>query len=147
MSFAGILFALLYAVVLTAIFSLAFKNTGPWGGFWIFFFLLFIVSLSAGEWAPPAGPVAWGYYWVPGLIAATTFALLLAAVTPASPVPRNKFNNGNIRKNTTTEKICEEEETTVITVAVIGTFFWVLMVVLIIAAIAGVIFRQDSQLV
>jgi hypothetical protein len=89
MSFAGILFALFYAFILTVIFSLAFKNTGPWGGFWAFFFLLFFVSLGAGEWAAPAGPVAWGYYWAPGLIAAVIFALLLAAVAPA---PR-RLNN------------------------------------------------------
>jgi hypothetical protein len=80
------------------------------------------------------------------LIAAIIFALLIAAVTPASPVPR-KWNNGNIRKNTTTEKIQEEKETAVITVAAIGIFFWVLMIILIIAAVAGFIFKLDNRLV
>lgn len=144
MSFAGILFALFYAVILTAIFSLVFKNTGPWGGFWIFFFLLFFVSLGAGEWAAPAGPVVWGYYWVPVLIAAVIFALLLAAVTP-TPVGPRRFNNGAMRKKMVTDKINEEIDTAA-TVAVLGIFFWILLIILVVAAIAGVFFRQNNLL-
>lgn len=34
MEFIGILFALFFAITLTAVFSLAFRNSGPWGGFW-----------------------------------------------------------------------------------------------------------------
>lgn len=62
MEFIGILFALFFAIMLTAVFRLAFKNTGPWGGFWIFFTLMFFISLAAGEWAAHRGPSAWGYY-------------------------------------------------------------------------------------
>lgn len=35
MGFVGVLFALFFAVMLTAIFRLVFRNTGPWGVLWI----------------------------------------------------------------------------------------------------------------
>jgi hypothetical protein len=136
MVFIGILFALFYAVILTAVFSLIFRNTGPWSGFWIFFFLLFFVSLGAGQWAAPLGPVAWGYYWVPGLFAAIIFALVLAAVSPAPPLSR-KINNSQTGNNITTAKTGEEGAAAA--VAVFGIFFWILMIILIMGAIAGLV--------
>lgn len=35
MGFVGVLFVLFFAVMLTAILRLVFRNTGPWVGFWI----------------------------------------------------------------------------------------------------------------
>jgi len=139
MEFTGILFAFFYAVIITGIFSLIFRNTGPWSGFWIFFFLLFFIALGAGEWAAPRGPVAWGYYWAPGLFAAIIFALLIAAATPVSRSPRTLNKKKDTKKNTTTGQIHEEEGTTAAAVVVIGIFFWILMSVLITAAVVGII--------
>jgi hypothetical protein len=129
MEFIGILFSLFFAIILTALFSLVFKNTGPWGGFWIFFILLFFIALGAGEWAAPRGPAIWGYYWAPGLIAAIIFALLLAAAGAASSSSENRS------KSTDAEKIDEEEEVVITTV--IGVFFWVLIGILAIIALTG----------
>lgn len=136
MEFIGILFALLFATILTAFFNLAFKNTGPWNGFWVFFILLFFIALAAGEWAAPRGPSAWGYYWAPGLIAALIFALILAAVTPgvphsASRKPKKGTNSGDLQTP-------DESEEDIVISAIMGVFFWILLSVLVLIAIAGV---------
>lgn len=131
MEFIGILFALLFATILTAFFNLVFRNTGPWSGFWVFFILLFFIALGAGEWAAPRGPSAWGYYWVPGLVAAIILALVLAAVTPRVPYPAS-------RKRKEVVETPEEREEKVVIGAMVGVFFWILLSVLVLVAIAGV---------
>ncbi|MES2652405.1 MAG: hypothetical protein V4663_11735 [Bacteroidota bacterium] len=136
MEFVGILFSLLFAAILTALFSLAFKNTGPWSGFWMFFILLFFVSLGAGEWAAHRGPSAWGYYWAPGLLAAIIFALVLAAASPKSTLSQNK----KTKPDTKLEAPVEEEMVVVSVIA--GIFFWILILALIIIAISGLFFNQ-----
>jgi hypothetical protein len=130
MEFIGIFFSLFFAIMLTAIFSLAFRNTGPWRGFWVFFILLFFVALGAGEWAAPRGPAAWGYYWVPGLLAAVILSLILAAAAPSSPRKLRRTATG------------PEEDLpgeTAATLAVIGVFFWCLIFVLLAVVISGLL--------
>lgn len=135
MEFIGILFSLFFAVIITVVFSLAFKNTGPWGGFWIFFILMFFISFGAGEWAAQRGPSAWGYYWAPGLIAAIVFALVLAATSPGSHAPRSNLKH---RSNVDTKENTEVGFST----AVFGVFFWILIVLLALIAIAGLASRM-----
>jgi len=136
MEFIGILFALFFAILLTAVFSLAFRKTGPWGGFWVFFILMFFISLAAGEWAARRGPSAWGYYWAPGLVAAIVVGLVLAAASPeksGSVKKKLKQNpeSGEVEELTTTEVS--------VAAAVFGIFFWILIVVLVLIAIGGLV--------
>ena len=126
MEFIGILFALFFALIITSIFSFVVRRTGPWSGFWVFFILLFFISLGAGEWAAPRGPVAWGYYWAPGLIAALIFALVLAAATPTPRSSHRTTGNDDIESGAA---------------VVLDIFFWVLIVILIVAAIACIVSR------
>lgn len=139
MEFIGILFALFFAIILTAIFGLALKRTGPWSGFWVFFILLFFIALGAGEWAAPRGPSAWGYYWAPGLIAAIIFALILAAATPAETPSINRKMKNRLKSEEAEEP--EEAEETIVVTAMLGVFFWILIVVLAIIAIIGLASR------
>jgi hypothetical protein len=136
MEFIGILFALFIAMALTLIFALILRNTGPWGGFWTFFVLLFFIALGAGEWAAPRGPSAWGYYWVPGLVSAFILALMLAAASPGS---KKKYLRN--RKKYLTEKEGDKEEEAVVTAVVISSFFWVLLLVLVLIAGFGLLTR------
>jgi len=137
MEFIGILFSLFFAVIITAIFNLAFKSTGPWGGFWVFFILTFFISLGAGEWAAHRGPSAYGYYWVPGLVAAIVFALVLAAASPRTSPLRKKNDKSHLSPE---ERISEEEIS--VAAAVLGIFFWILIVTLILIAIAGLVSKM-----
>lgn len=77
----GVLFSLFYAIILTVIFAVLFKKD-PWNSFWKFFLILFLVGAVSQFWLRPAGPVAWNYYWLPGLLSAVIVALLLVAVYP-----------------------------------------------------------------
>lgn len=135
MEFIGILFSLFFAVIITAIFSLALKRTGPWGGFWVFFILMFFISFGAGEWAAQRGPSAWGYYWAPGLIAAIIFALVLAATSPGSHASQR---NSKHRSDVNTKENTEVE----FSAAVFGIFFWILIVLLAVIAIAALVSKM-----
>lgn len=145
-----VLFALFIAIILTAVFHGIFRTTGPWRGFWAFFLIVFFAAVAAGLWIVPVGPSAWGYYWIPGFLAAIVFALLLAAATPHTP--GTKFEK-KARK-------AEKEITKTYTYnpagqagnpddlyigdrpvqgAVMGGFFWLLITLLVIIVVAGVI--------
>ena len=84
--------------------------------------LILLASIGAGRWVAPIGPVAWGFHWLPGLIAAIIFALLVAAATPESRPGKNKVN-----------------EQTEVNALAVNFFFIILLVILVILAIAGVI--------
>ncbi|MCX2453853.1 hypothetical protein OQX61_21475 [Pedobacter sp. PLR] len=139
MEFVGILFALFFAILLTAVFRLVFRNTGSWAEFWSFFGLLFFVSFAAGEWAAPRGPSVWGYYWAPGLIAAFVVGLVIAAAAPHSTAKRTR------RSKPKKEDIVEEEirEFEVgVAVGVFGTFYWILIVLLALIALSGLVIKM-----
>lgn len=132
MEYVGILFALFYAIVITSIFTLIFRNTGPWKGSWIFFFLIFLIALGAGEWTLPIGPAVWGYYWIPGLIAAIILALLLAAATPVSVSGKDITDRDKIEKDQITEETM-----------IIGMFFWILIIILLLVALGGMFWNPS----
>lgn len=135
MEYLGVLFSLFFAIVITAIFSIALKKTGPWGGFWVFFILMFFVSLAAGEWAAQRGPSAWGYYWAPGLMAAIVTALILAAATPGSHKER-------AQSKLHSDSHIKESTEVAVTTAIFGVFLWILIALLAFIAIAGLLSRM-----
>lgn len=118
----NIIFSLVYAVVITAVFTLIFKKNGPWDGFWLLFILVFLASLVTGRWVSQTGPVAWGFHWLPGLIAATVFALLVAAATPDPGKHGYKV-----------------DEPTEVNALAVNFFFIILLIILVILAITGVL--------
>lgn len=145
----AILFSLFFAVILTAIFALVFRNTGPWSGFWIFFLVVFLFSFIAGQWVTPVGPEAYGYYWMPGLLAAIIVATLMAAVATGSKAGRYKRSQ-NLKKNISSTSYyshrdqgtggsplysADEDETGVM----MGGFFWILLVSLVVVALVGIL--------
>jgi hypothetical protein len=138
MIFVGIIFALFFAFILTVSFSFLFRNTGPWNSFWVFFFLVFLMALGTGEWAAPVGPSAWGYYWVPGLIAGIIIALALAAVKPISR-PFRKIN----------PDISETDRANEETALKIGLFVWILIILLMLLSVCGIALKflhmKDSE--
>lgn len=145
-----IIFSLFIAITITAIFTLFFRNTGPWGGFWIFFLIIFLVAMIAGEWTTPVGPHLYGFYWVPAVFLALVVAFIIAAATPTPggmrPTRRRPFEKpGSARKSghdlidasdSDPEAGTEPEASTSVA---IGAFVWVVLFLLFIAAIGGLL--------
>lgn len=77
-----LIFALLIAVTLSAIFFFGFRRFGSWPSMLVFFLIVFLAAWAGGLWLTPVGRPFWGVYWVPFLIAGIIFALLLAASAP-----------------------------------------------------------------
>ncbi|HEY8400928.1 MAG TPA: hypothetical protein VIK89_06685 [Cytophagaceae bacterium] len=143
----AILFSLFFAIIFTGLFAIAFRNTGPWSGFWAFFLVVFLFSFAAGQWVVPIGPHAWGFYWLPGLLAAVIVATQMAAVASGSKASRYKRAQ-NLKKNISSSSYyshhdpgtggsplynTDEDETGVI----LGAFFWTMLVTLMVIALAG----------
>lgn len=124
--FVEILISIVIALVVGAFFYYLFKNTGPWGSFWIFILILFLAGIAASAWIEPIGPVIYDVAWVPILAVVLLFALLIAAATP--PRHRKKYPERENIPETTDEEL---------PILAISTVFWIFLVVLMIAAIAG----------
>jgi hypothetical protein len=108
--------AFIVGLLVTAVFVAGFRRRGPWNSVVWFFLVVFLAAWAGGLWMKPYGPTFWGLYWLPMLLLALLFGLLLAATTPvarprSAPLPKTALR--------------QEEATSV----AIGTFFWVLIAV------------------
>lgn len=125
----GAILAFIIAILFAAIFSYGFKRRGPWGNFWSFFLILFLIIWVADIWVTPEAP-QWVYWnnvaWFPLLMFGLIIALLLAAATPTHRPPKP-----GIEPETAPT---EPEEAAI---AIIGVFFWIMLIFLIGAIIAG----------
>ena len=118
---ASILFAFLMALIFTMIFAVGLRRPGPWSSALVFFLVIFLAAWAGGLWISPAGPVFYGIYWLPIILVAFLFAILLAAVTSAGP-PR--------RTETAEETDIAKQEQEVAKRA-FDAFFWILLIALI----------------
>lgn len=126
MFFVHFIFALLAAAILSAVFALGFRRSGPWS-LTVFFIVLFLASWAGGIWFTPVGPVLWGTYWFPFLGVAFIFALLLIALAPRENEQRGA--EGETVRLVDRQKQRWRRE-------VLGWTFWLLIAVLV-AAIAA----------
>jgi len=85
-----VVIALVIGIVLTLIFTLAFRRRGPWSNVLLFFLVVFLGAWTAGIWIPPVGPALLGVFWLSPLMVGLILALLLAAAFPASPRRRSR---------------------------------------------------------
>lgn len=79
-----ILIALGVAFFLTALVAIAMRKRDPFPSLVTFFLVVFLATWAVGVWAAPVGPSLWGAAWLPFVMAGMVFALLLAALWPAS---------------------------------------------------------------
>jgi hypothetical protein len=121
-----VLFALVFALLLTGIFTAAFRRRGPWDIWWGFLLVIFLGIWAAGLWITPVpfGPTWLTLSWLPALIVGVFLALLLAAATPPQPPRTPRTRRAAPRE--------EVEETTLIALDV---FFWVLVVGMVVSII------------
>lgn len=120
-----LLFAVVVAIVLTAVFAGGLRRVGPWEGLLWFFLIILFAAWVGGAWMRPIGPPLWGVYWVPFLWFGLLVALLLAAATPSRP-PRTR------------EEAAEQagaEAAAAGTSVALGVFFWLLLIGLLLTII------------
>lgn len=145
-----VLISFFIAVLVTVIFAVFLRSTGPWKGFWIFFFIIFFVTLAASEYVTPVGPTAMGYPWIPGILVAVIFAVLLAAVTPKRNLSKEDKNTQgdtphihktyNSPPNAAPQDRIYQGDEPVKGVALSG-FLWVLFFLLTVLVIFGALFN------
>ena len=110
-----LLFAICMAVLFTLVFALGFNRPGPWAAWWAFFLVILLAAWAGGLWISPAGPVFIGMYWLPVILVAFIFALLLAAVTPRG-------------SRSSVETISEVRQQEAKAERAFDVFFWVLII-------------------
>ena len=110
-----IVFALIMALVFTAIFALGLRRRGPWSSLLVFFLIIFLAAWAGSLWFSPMGPVFLGVYWVPIVL----FAFIFAAMMAASTRPRRPPH---------VETISEAREKDKTAQRAFDAFFWVLLI-------------------
>ena len=118
MFFAEFLFAMIFAFVITLLFTFVFRRSEGWP-ILLFFVIVLLGAWAGGVWLEPLGPTINNIYWLPFLVAALFAALFLTLVPP--PEPRRIV----IRPSKTSEERGVE--------AVLDIFFWILILLLLAA--------------
>jgi hypothetical protein len=127
-----VVFALGIAFVMTAVFAVWLRRSGPWASYLIYFAIIFLGSWAAGVWLAPIGPTLMGFYYTPALIFGLVFALLLAAT--AAPRSRRGARERGEQLPRDRYRYIEDR-------ARYGFFFFALMFVFAVAIIAGYFYR------
>jgi len=144
-------FAFLFALILTILFYFIYGIKGPWKGYKYFFLIIFLVSFAAGEWVIPAGPVAWGYYWLPALITAILIAILLAAIAPSAKnqTEMEDVSTEESNQKTTSKPMGSTSAENKLPIysgketkegVVLGALFWIFLLLLLISGIIGYLY-------
>jgi hypothetical protein len=125
-------FAFIVALVFTAILVPLMGWRRPdykatWRTAFFVFLLLFLFAWAGGVWLAPFGPTFYNVYWVPFVVIAVLYALLLLAATP----PRLPGS----RTRGVVESATAEAEREDMAAEAFGLFFWVLAVLLALALI------------
>lgn len=123
-----VLFALLVALAVSAVFWAVAGWPGVGSEAIGLFLLALLVVWAAGVWITPFGPTIGDDYWLPFIIPGMLFLLLLAALVPPRQ-PRNRQE--------AVEEVTAEDTVAVAAALTLGAIFWVLIVFLIIAIIAA----------
>ncbi|MBD3427086.1 MAG: hypothetical protein GF409_07660 [Candidatus Omnitrophica bacterium] len=119
-----VLFALLIAIAVTAVFVVLLRKRGPWPSVWMFFAVIFLVSWAGSLWIVATGPVFYGIPWLTILIIGLITAVLLASVAPPQP-PRTKA------------EVAEKAKQVEATEEVFNFFFWILVILLVFVIVLG----------
>lgn len=135
MEIAEIIGILLIALVIASLFYYGFGRRGPWGAFWVFLLILFLAAWAGRLWIAPAGPVIWGYAWLPLIFWVFIVALLIGAVSGDDRVESRRYD----RTTATTDREIAETEPEAGAAAAFGLFFWILLSFLIIAILIGLL--------
>jgi hypothetical protein len=126
-----LLFAFVVGFLIVSLFSVFVRGRTPWGSFWLFLLIVFLVTWAGGVWIEPFGPTLFDVAWAPFLIVGffVTLLVLAAAVPIRSP-------------RTPGEAIEQAREAEVASTVLAGltVFFWIFLVASLVAIALGYIF-------
>ena len=120
---------LFIALFIASIFFYGFRSRGPWGAFWVFLLILFLSAWVGRLWIAPAGPVIWGFAWLPVIFFVLIIALAIAVASP-------REEERTVDYEDTRTEVTEGDRQAA---AAFGIFFWILLLILIAAIIAGLL--------
>ncbi|MCA1764191.1 MAG: hypothetical protein LC664_14545 [Flavobacteriales bacterium] len=83
-----VLAVILIALVVGSLFYYGFRRRGPWGSYWTFILVVFLILLLFDVYTEPMGPIYYGIPWIDLIIIGLLFAFLLAA--SGSRYPRHR---------------------------------------------------------
>lgn len=118
------IFALVIALSLSCIFAFFLHRQMPRTGFFLFFLIIFLFTLVGGLWIKPFGPVGFGVFWLPMLLAGLLGAIFLYYRAPRPP-PRNRTETIDLL-----EKERQRQEMERMTFLTIDLLFWIIFVLL-----------------
>lgn len=118
------------ALLIASIFYYGLKRRGPWGAFWVFLLILFLATWAGRLWITPAGPLIWGFAWLP-----IVFFVLIIAIAVGTAPTRYDERVIDYEPDTKTE-IPEGQKRAA---AVFGVFFWLLFLIFTVAIVVGLL--------
>lgn len=127
MMFIDFLYAVFFALLLSAVFFWVFGWRRRWVDFGLFFVLLFLATWAGGIWLRPFGGMLYGRNWLPFFTVAVIIALLLAAVS----IPERSTTTVELRQSRRKERARQTA------LASVSIFFYAVVLALIIAIVAG----------
>jgi hypothetical protein len=120
-----LVYLLVIALIIGALFYYVIGVKGPWDRFWPFMVIILLSVLAAGLWVQPVGPNLKGIYWLPPLATGLLMALLLASANQTPP-PNKGFE----------EHLNHLPEQKVVNAA-LHSFFWIVIALFLILVMIG----------
>ncbi len=122
----GLLLAVIFSLLLTAVIAAGVGGRRTLGELLPFFLLVFLAAWAGGIWLG-AGPMWWDFYWVPAIIIGVVVSLIFILTTrpPATDTP--------LPEEEAAESMAE------VAVTFLGLTVWIWVFLLAIAVIIGLI--------
>lgn len=120
-----LMIALMIGFLLVLVFSALFRDRTPWGSFWIFLLVVFLVTWAGGIWISPFGPTIFDVAWLPFLIVGLIITVLLAAAVPPRPTRPQKGTIEEAKRTASTESALSD----------LTLFFWIAVILTLIVIV------------
>lgn len=130
-----IIFLFITSALLTWVFSIVFKNPGPWNSFWVFLTVLLLAMFGFILWVPPLGPIWYDIAWVDALLFGLILALLLGATSEGRKKDIPLDDRGEV-------DLVRAAQSEISTGKVNGLFFWTFMFVMALIILFGLIHKM-----
>jgi len=119
-----VVFALIIAITISIVISVALRRGGPRSGFFLLFVTIFLITLAGGLWLSPRGPFGRGIFWLPYIVVGGLGSYILYLRAPRKP-PHD-------RKETleTLDRIAESKQLEKLAYLSFDLFFWIILIFL-----------------